>query len=166
MMSPILKAKMPLLNPIFNKSHEKVGEPQWSLSSEVGLQAHKIIARPPKAAPCRNPARSYAAVAVSGPAHKLHVGKNLLIEELPWTRHQLLLRVMFLQSKKTEGFKTGTYREKITTGTPEVITVKHRRLPLVGVRNSASLPKLKIKLRGLSPQANYTDRTTTACRWS
>lgn len=31
----------------------------------------------------------------------LHLRKNLLIKELPWTPHQLFLRLRFLPSKKT-----------------------------------------------------------------
>jgi hypothetical protein len=37
-------------------------------------------------------------------------------------------------------FKTVTYRNTRTTGAPAVITVEDRRQPLVGLRNSASLP--------------------------
>jgi hypothetical protein len=40
----------------------------------------------------------------------------------------------------TDGFKTVNYKKKTNTGTPAVITIKQRRQPLIGVRNSASLP--------------------------
>jgi hypothetical protein len=49
-----------------NRLHEKVGQPEGSLSFRVGLQADKEIADTSTAAPRRNPARSYAAVADSG----------------------------------------------------------------------------------------------------
>jgi hypothetical protein len=64
----------------------------------------------------------------------------LLIEELPWTLHKLLLRLTFLPSKKTDGFKSVTCRQKTTTGAPALITFKHHRQPPTGVRISASLP--------------------------
>jgi hypothetical protein len=72
----------------------------------------------------------------------LHLRKNLLILELPWTSHQLFLHPRFLSSKKTGGFKTVTYRKTTATGAPAVITVKHHHQPLIGLRNSASLPNI------------------------
>jgi hypothetical protein len=42
--------------------------------------------------------------------------------------------------EESEGFTTVTYKKKPTSGTPSVNTVRHRRQPLIGVRNSASLP--------------------------
>jgi hypothetical protein len=47
----------------------KVDKPQGSLSSSVGFRADTVIADSAKAAHHRNPARSYAAVAISGSAH-------------------------------------------------------------------------------------------------
>jgi hypothetical protein len=47
------------------------GHHQGSFSSRVGLQADKEIADPPKAAPRRNPAKGYAAVAVSASTHTI-----------------------------------------------------------------------------------------------
>jgi hypothetical protein len=38
----------------------------------------------------------------------------------------------------SDGFKTVTSRRKTATGAPAVVTVKHCRQPLVGVRNSIS----------------------------
>jgi hypothetical protein len=46
-----------------------------------------------------------------------------------------------------DGFKTVTYRKKTTTGAPAVITVKHCRQPLIGVRNSISLSVISKKER-------------------
>jgi hypothetical protein len=78
----VLKSDNVSLKSQINKLHEKVGQPPESLPTRVGLQTDKEIAGPPKAAPRQNQTRSYAAVAVSGPAHKLHLAKNLLIGEL------------------------------------------------------------------------------------
>jgi hypothetical protein len=40
----------------------------------------------------------------------------------------------------SEGFATVSYKKKPTCGTPTVNTVRQHRRPLIGVRNSASLP--------------------------
>jgi hypothetical protein len=79
--------------------------------------------------------RSCPAVAVSDLRILLHRRKNFLMEELPQTLDQLFLRAMFLPSKKTQNCH---YRWKATTGAPAVI--KHCRQPLIGVRNSVSVP--------------------------
>jgi hypothetical protein len=49
--------------------------------------------------------------------------------------------------KDCDGFKTVTYRQKTIAGFLAVITVKHRRQPLIGVRNSAFLPTVARKQR-------------------
>jgi hypothetical protein len=41
--------------------------------------------------------------------------------------------------KDCVGFKTVTYRKTTTTGALTVMSVEHRRQPLIGVRNSVSL---------------------------
>jgi hypothetical protein len=46
-----------------------------------------------------------------------------------------------------DGFKTVTYRKKTTIAGPTVITVRYCRQPLVGMRNSASLPVISQKER-------------------
>jgi hypothetical protein len=45
-----------------------------------------------------------------------------------------------VSGEDSEGFATVSYKEKPTSGIPSVNTVRHRRQPLIGVRNSASLP--------------------------
>jgi hypothetical protein len=64
----LLKSDNVSLKTQIRKLHEKVGQPQGPLPSRICLQADKGTADPPTAAPRRNPARSYAAVAVSGSA--------------------------------------------------------------------------------------------------
>jgi hypothetical protein len=49
--------------------------------------------------------------------------------------------------EESDGFKNVTYRKKTSTGALAVITVKHRRQPLIGVRNCASLPFISKKER-------------------
>jgi hypothetical protein len=66
---------------------------------------------------------------------------------LPWTLHRSFLRKVCAFEEDSDGFKTVTYTEKTTTGAPVVITVEHRREPLVGVRNSASVPVVSKKER-------------------
>jgi hypothetical protein len=70
----------------------------------------------------------------------LHLGNNLLAEQLHCMLHQLYLHLRFLPPKKTHGFKIVTNKKKTTTGAPAIITVKHCWQPLIGVRKSASLP--------------------------
>jgi hypothetical protein len=70
---------------------------------------------------------------------------NLLIEKLPLTLHQLRLHLRFLPLKKTDGFKTVTYKKK--TITDSLVTVKYHQQPLIGVQNSASLPIISKKER-------------------
>jgi hypothetical protein len=42
----------------------------------------------------------------------LHLPKNVLIEELPWTPHQLFLRLKVSTAEEdSDGFKTVTYRK-------------------------------------------------------
>jgi hypothetical protein len=87
-----------------NKLHEEVGQPQRSLSSRSGLQAGKEIADPSKAVPPRNPARIYAAVAISGPAHIASPSKEFAARGISLdaaSAHQLFLLLRFLPSKKT-----------------------------------------------------------------
>jgi hypothetical protein len=69
-MSPILcdNASLKSKN---NKLYEKVDQPQGPTALRVGLQAYTEIADSTKAAPHRNPTRSYAAVAISGSSHSL-----------------------------------------------------------------------------------------------
>jgi hypothetical protein len=55
-------------------------------------------------------------------------------------------------TSNTDGFKTVTYRSKTQAKTPpaniaSATTVKHRRQPLIGVRNSSSLPVIAKKER-------------------
>jgi hypothetical protein len=45
-----------------------------------------------------------------------------------------------VSGEDSEGFTTVSYKKKPTSGIPSVNTVRHRRQPLIGVRNSASLP--------------------------
>jgi hypothetical protein len=62
----VLESDNTSLKSQINKLHERIGHPQGSLPTRVGLQADKEIADTSKAAPRRNPARKYAAVAASG----------------------------------------------------------------------------------------------------
>jgi hypothetical protein len=87
----------------------------------------------------------------------LHIRNNLLIEELPWKLHQLTLRVRLLPSKKTV-----TYRKKTIIESPAVITVKHRRQPRIGVRNSVSLPVIAKKQRFKAPSFSGVSLQVTA----
>lgn len=124
-MSPFLKATMPCLNTI-SKNYMKI----WSTWGINVLQSWSTgrprNSWPIKAAPCRNPARSYAAVAVSLSAHTVSPSKELLTEELLCTLPQLFLRPRSLPWKNTP-FLTVTYRKKETTGAPAVITVQPYR---------------------------------------
>jgi hypothetical protein len=58
--------------------------------------------------------------------------------------------------------KTVTYREKTTGGAPAVITVTHRRQPLVGARNSASLPVITKEQRFRAPSFSRFSPEVTA----
>jgi hypothetical protein len=109
-----------------------VGQSQGSLSSRVGLQADKGITDPP---------RSYAAVVISGPAHTALPSKEFADQEFTLGAASAVPspKVSTVE-EDSDRFKTVTYGRKTITGAPEVITVKHRRQPLVGVRNSASVP--------------------------
>jgi hypothetical protein len=60
----LLKSDSASLKSQINKLYEKVDQPLGSSSSRVGLQAETEIADSTKVAPRRNPARSYAAVAI------------------------------------------------------------------------------------------------------
>jgi hypothetical protein len=64
----VLESDNASLKSQINKLHEKVGHPQGSLPTRVGLQAEKEIADTSKAVPRRNPGRKYAVVAASGSA--------------------------------------------------------------------------------------------------
>jgi hypothetical protein len=94
-----------------------------------GLQADKEIADSTTEAPLRNSARSYAAVAVSGPAHIASRSKEFA------DRGIILVSNI---EEDSDGFKTVIRRRKTTTGAPAVVTVKHCQQPLIGVRNTIS----------------------------
>jgi hypothetical protein len=70
---------------------------------------------------------------------RLHFGKNLLIEQLLWTLHQLFLRLRFLPSKNTLVVSKLSPTERRQHWS-SCGTVKHRLQPLIGPRNSASVP--------------------------
>jgi hypothetical protein len=55
-------------------------------------------------------------------------------------------------------------RAGVLTATGKAITAAAREIIIIII--IIIIIKLKIKLRGLSPQANYTDRATAACRRS
>jgi hypothetical protein len=62
----------------------------------------------------------------------------------------------------SDGFKTVTYRKKTTTGAPVVVTVKHRRQPLIGVWNTVSLPSISKKGRFKAPfVSRFSPEVTT-----
>jgi hypothetical protein len=65
----ILKSDNASLKNQISQLNCKVHRPQGSKSSSVGFRADTVTADSAKAAHHRNPARSYAAVAVSGSAH-------------------------------------------------------------------------------------------------
>jgi hypothetical protein len=77
-----LKSDSVLLKSQINKLHEKFGQPQGSLSSRVGIQAHMKIADSTKVAPPQNPTRSYAAVAISGSSLKDSTYKKILEQNI------------------------------------------------------------------------------------
>jgi hypothetical protein len=83
----VLKSGNALLKSKINELHEKVFQPQGSLSSRVSLQADKEIAEPSKAAPRRNPALPL--LQFLDLCILLNLPKNLLIKELHWTLQQL-----------------------------------------------------------------------------
>jgi hypothetical protein len=114
MMSPFLEAAV-------SRLYLKL--PQGSLSSGVGLQADKDTADPSKAAPRRNPARSYAAVAVSGSEHTASLSKEFAdrgitldaASSVTWLK-------VFIVEEDSDGFSA----------------VAERRQPLVPLRSSSS----------------------------
>jgi hypothetical protein len=64
----------------------------------------------------------------------------------------------------SEGFTTVSYKKKPIFGTPSVNTVRQSRQPLIGVRNSASLPIVSKRERSkalfvsrFSPEVTATD---------
>jgi hypothetical protein len=118
------------------------------LSSRAGLQTDKEIADPSIEAPRRNPARSYDAVAVSGSAHTASPSKELADRGITLDTVSAVPSPEFSAVEEDSNvFKTVTYRQKTITGFPAVFTVTHRRHPLIGVQDSASLPIVTKKQR-------------------
>jgi hypothetical protein len=144
----VLKSDNASLKSQINKLREKACQPQGSLSSRVGLLTDKEIADPSSAAPLRNPARSYASVAISGPAHTVSPSKEFADRGITLDAASAVPSSKLSTAEEdSDGFKTVTYRKKTTMGAPAVVTVKHRHMLLNTVRNSASLPSVSKKER-------------------
>lgn len=96
------------------------------MSSRVSLPADKEI--PSKVAPLRNPARSYAAIEISGSAHIVSPSKGSADQGFSLDSASAFPspKVSTVE-KDSDGFKIVTYRKKKTTGSSMVITIKHRR---------------------------------------
>jgi hypothetical protein len=106
------------------------------------------IADPSKAASLRNPARNSVAVAVSGPAHTASPSKGFADLGIALDAASAVPSPkVSIVEEESDGFETVANKKKTTTGAPAVITDKHRRQPLVGVLNSASIPILSKKQR-------------------
>jgi hypothetical protein len=99
------------------------------------------IADSTKTAPRRNPARSYAAVATSGSAHIASPLKESADRESTLDSASAVPSPKVSTSQVvSDGFQTVSYKKETVTGASAVNTVKHRRQPLIGIRNSALLP--------------------------
>jgi hypothetical protein len=130
----VLKRDKALLKSEINKLHENICQPRGSLFSRVGLQADKEFADPSREAALRHPARSYAAVAVSGSAHTALPSKVFADRGITLVAASLVPSLSTVE-EDPDAFKVVTYRKKTTIGVPAVFIVKHSRQPLVGVRN-------------------------------
>jgi hypothetical protein len=127
-MSPLLKATMPRLNPKLINYMKKLVNLGDHYPPRVGLEADKEIADPSKVAPRRNPARSYAAIAVSGSVRTASRSIEFADREIALNAAKIVPshKVSNIEVD-SDGFKIVTYRKKTTTGAPAVVTVKHCR---------------------------------------
>jgi hypothetical protein len=105
----------------------------------IGLRADKNIADPVKAAPPTNSLRSYAAV-VSGsvPTDLRSIETADRVNTLQAASAVISTKV--LMEEDSEGFKRVVYKKTRVPGGTVVILAKRRRQPLIGMRNSVSLP--------------------------
>jgi hypothetical protein len=120
-------------------------QPQGSSSLRPAL--HKEVVESHNVAPQQNSSRSYAEVAnfnthlrtpMQAVASQRSSADDVIIV-VPGM-HKKDRPMNKVSGEDSEGFTTVSYKKKPTAGTPSVNTVRNRRQPLIGLRNSASLP--------------------------
>jgi hypothetical protein len=146
----ILKSDNASLKTQISQLNCKVDKPQGSMSSSVGFRADTVTADSAKAAHHRNPARSYAAVAVSCSAHIATPSQESAYREPPldaWPAVPLFRPPLEVSNMQVDpdGFTTVGNKKMPTKGTSTANTSS--RQPLTGVRNSALLPTVSRQVR-------------------
>jgi hypothetical protein len=125
----------------------KISRQQLQGSSSLQPALHKEAVESRKVAPHQNSSRSYAEVAnfTTLPHTPSQAVESPLISAdegiiVASGMHKKAHPINKTSSEDADGFTTVSYKNKPTSGTPSVNTVRHRRQPLIGVRNSVSLP--------------------------